>query len=357
MSEQLAPPLRVIDLAGSPREMGRQHGSSCADLIEQHVALVQRTLERLGRSSTWVAERSLEYRSAVSKFAPALCDEVDGVAEGAGIPRWRAWSLQLRAELSHAHSATPECTSFAFDGSRTGNGRLLAAQNLDMPPAYRDLLVLLRIRPDAGPNLLTVTPAGQIGQHGINSAGIAVFANFVQCAGWRSGIPRYLLARLVLSCSQREDAIERMRRAPRAASRHMLVADPQGAVMVETVPETIDVIGMTEGAALHTNHFLGSLQHLETATPEWMANSLTRYSRLHQLFDGKTDIDLPMIRRVLRDRENAPNAIYHLPGEGRTDYATVASSIAEPASGELHVALAGGATPQYASYRVPRSEP
>ena len=104
-------------------------------------------------------------------------------------------------------------------GTASASGATVAGQNADLPAMYRDRLVLVRRQPSDGqPHLATLTPAGQIGYHRMNEAGVAVFANFLYSGGWRVGVPRYLLTRIALGERSRGAALEAIEQTTRAIS-------------------------------------------------------------------------------------------------------------------------------------------
>src|SRR5205085_11372093 len=175
--------------------------------------------------------RALPYRDFTLREQPDLGAEIDGVADGAGIPRPAAWVLQLRAELMRPaeRAREHECTSFAVVGSASADGGTLAGQNADLPAFYSSLLVLVRRTPVDGPALLNLTPAGQIGYHGMNEVGVSVFANFLYSDRWRIGVPRYLLTRIGLSERTLGAAVEAIENTFRASPRNLMVADATGA--------------------------------------------------------------------------------------------------------------------------------
>ncbi|MBB4664236.1 C45 family autoproteolytic acyltransferase/hydolase [Conexibacter arvalis] len=329
----VAPPRIVAN--GAAAAGGRAHGEAAATGIARHVETVLARLAREGVGQGEAERRALAYRDAVAAQRPELAEEVDGVARGAGIARELAWVLQLRAELA---APTPECSSLAARGA---DGELIVAQNLDLPPAYRELMVLLERREPGRPALLTLTPAGQIGQCGINAAGVAVFANFIHAPGWRVGLPRYLLSRVALAERDRAGAIDAVAATRRAASRNLLVADPGGATMVETTPDGLARVE-SEGRFLwHTNHVVApELAAQERAGTAWLRNSRARYARIGERLEAltPTEVSVEAVAEILRDRTGAPDAVCHLREDDEIDYATVASVIAIPARRRMWVA-------------------
>ncbi len=247
----------------------------------------------------------------------------------------------------------PECTSLAVHPPATAEPGTLAAQNVDLPPAYRRLLVCLR-QPTEGPPLMTVTPAGQLGHHGMNAAGVAVFANFLHSAGWRVGVPRYLYTRIALAEEDREAAVAAVEGSNRAAPRNLLIADSDGATNLETTPTDSERLEPSEGVLVHSNHFVSRLQEQEESPPALLRNSRRRLDRIRELLGQRHgEIDVDAIADALRDRANVPDAICDQPFDdpGR-EATTVASSIADIAARRLWVALGAPCDAPYRPYEV-----
>jgi isopenicillin-N N-acyltransferase like protein len=243
--------LRVIEVPGSGFAAGALYGEACRDVIREHLDHALGRLDRgKGIGMDEAFGRAGAYRAVTAAEHPDLAAEIDGVAHGANLAcAEAAWALQLRAELQRPveRAKEHECTSFAVVGDATADGATIAGQNADLPSFYSRLLVLLcRTIPGQG-RMTTLTPAGQIGYHGMNEHGVAVFANFLHTDGWRVGVPRYLLTRIALAERTREAAVAAVTRTLRASPRNLLIADPSGATDLETTPTEVARIEPTGG--------------------------------------------------------------------------------------------------------------
>lgn len=337
--------LRILDVPGIGFEAGALYGEACRDLIAEHL---DHALGLLGRKRGLAPEdayrRAAEYRAFTAAEQPDLAAEIDGVAHGAGLAcAEAAWVLQLRAELQRPaeRALEHECTSFAVVGGATIDGATIAGQNADLPAFYSRLLVLLqRAIPGQG-RVTTLTPAGQIGYHGMNEHGVSVFANFLHTDGWRVGVPRYLLTRIVLAERTREAAIGAVARTRRASPRNLMIADDAGATDLETTPTEVARIEPTDGLLAHSNHYIApALAAGERAEPRGIANSRQRLAQMTALLrERRGTLDLPGIATVLRDRQCAPDALSRAPGEWSDEVITIASTVAETAARRLWIAI------------------
>lgn len=337
--------LRILDVPGVGFAAGALYGEACRDLIKEHLDYALGRLDRhRGVTAEAAYRRAAEYRAATADEQPDLAAEIDGVAHGAGLPcSEAAWVLQLRAELQRPveRAKEHECTSFAVVGAATASGATIAGQNADLPAFYSRMLVLLqRAIPGQG-RVTTLTPAGQIGYHGMNEHGVSVFANFLHTDGWRVGVPRYLLTRIVLAERTREAAIAAVARTRRASPRNLLIADDAGATDLETTPTEVARIEPADGVLAHSNHYVApALEAGERAEPRGIANSRQRLAQMTALLrERHGTLDLPGIAAVLRDRQCAPDALSRAPGEWTDEVITIASTVAEVAARRLWIAI------------------
>ena len=348
--------------SGSHREIGRQFGEAAQELIIQHRdKALQRLAEKNGISESAARAASQQYRDTVIEHAPFFDEEVQGLAEGAGIDLSDAYLLQLRAELGV--TTTPdllehgdECTSFAVLPDATKNGEPLIGQNADLPSFYREIAVIVELIPDDQPTILMLTPAGQMSYIGINDRGMGVFANFVTCDGWRVGFPRYFLSRLALTHERVDDAIQAIRSVPRASSRNLIMIDSHGsAADLETTPTQDVRLEPVDGLLAHANHYVSpELAGEERSQGRQLRNSQARQARMDELLrQHRGSLDATRMRSILRDREAVPDSICRADGDREgSDIITFASVIAEPVQQKLWVAVGPPNKSAYRMYQI-----
>jgi isopenicillin-N N-acyltransferase-like protein len=330
-------------VAGTGRDAGRAYGEEVRDRVRAHHSMVVDHLRRTVRDldAERLADAVHAHRVATRTALPVIADEVDGIGEGAGLDPVAAWTLQMRAEVERIVTApaTPECSAVAVLPARSTTGHVLAAQNVDLPPRYAEFLIPVRRRLDERTTFLTVTPAGQVAHHGLNSHGVAVLANFLHTGGWRTGVPRYLLTRVALAESSCSAAVAAVSAVERAASRALMIADPASAVCLELTPTEVGHGEGDDGFVAHTNHVTGALADQDTAGQVWLRNSRARLARLRRLVADRV-LGVTDLQDILRDRTGAPDALCHRADDHPAlDYATVCSSVADTAARVLWVAL------------------
>lgn len=245
-----------LSLDGAPFELGRAHGEALRQQIrsflDDDLARLNRVLAR-PTSLTALEPEIAAYRREITAATPALAEEIEGLAEGAGISSNEAMLLQIRREvMGYSRFTTGDCTTLC---QRGGDGPILA-QTIDLNGNLEDQIVVLRIAHKAQPRrVLLLSFTGLLGYLGLNSDGLAIGLNLVLGGVWRPGIPPYLAIRHLLdTCGDIESCLAWLSSAPLASSRSLMLCDAHRSVTVELCDGRLS---LQEGATLaHTNHFL-----------------------------------------------------------------------------------------------------
>lgn len=190
---------------------------------------------------------------------PHLVEEMQGIADGVGVPFASILAINARSEISMG-LMDDGCTSVAWATDVFS----VAGQNWDWEDPQKERLVLMHIRPASDPvhprvNLDQITEAGIIGKIGLNCHGVAVFLNALRAPGVNySALPAHVALRVALEAPSRGEALSRLRAVAPAAgtSVHIMVADPTGATSIECTAVDIVTLDPVDGKLAHTNHFL-----------------------------------------------------------------------------------------------------
>jgi isopenicillin-N N-acyltransferase-like protein len=120
--------------------------------------------------------------------------------------------------------------------------------------------VVLRIRRDDGPDILTFTEAGGLARSGLNSAGIGLTANALECDRDYQrgpGVPLPFIRRKVLESAYLAQAVHTIFSTPRLGSNHMAVSHCEGeAVGFECAPDETFWLAPDRGLYVHANHWI-----------------------------------------------------------------------------------------------------
>ena len=343
-------------LQGTPREVGRQHGEALRSMIRAHLELIYTQGAQRSNLAPETGRRwALAFGPMIGEAAPHFLEEIEGVAEGAGIERAEALLLQVRQEVAHVArfgAVDLECTSFAVSGPYTRAGTTFAGQNADLAGGIEAFSAVLTFAVTGKPAVMMLVPAGQISYLGISSEGLSADANFLRSAGWRTGFPRYLLTRLAIEQPTLKAAVDAALTPRRASSRNLLLADRTGAMVdIETTAQEHG-LAWGNGCLVHANHHVlpGMAGH-ETATAEERHNSGCRQDRIAALMEEhRGRIDATVLKTVLRDHANRPHSICAHPGE-RVSY-SFASFVSDLEAGAMEVAVGPPCEHDYVRYEV-----
>ena len=140
----------------------------------------------------------------IETFGAHYLEEMRGLAEGARLPLDDIVLINCRTEIvamARLHEPKPDgCTGLVVMPERSSTGELIHAQNWDWLAECADTAIVLAIRRDDGPDILTFTEAGGLARSGFNANGIAISANYLESDRdyKQSGIPLPLIRRKVL---------------------------------------------------------------------------------------------------------------------------------------------------------------
>jgi isopenicillin-N N-acyltransferase-like protein len=228
----------------------------------------------------------------------------------------------------------------------TTDGTLIHAQNWDWKAECAETAVVLRIRNSDGPDILTFTEAGGLARAGLNSAGIAITANYLQSdRDYRqTGVPLALIRRKVLEQQHVALAMHAVYTTPKSASNNMIVSQAGGvAIDFECAPDETFQVHPDRGLLVHANHWvspvaLGKLRDTGIAgTPD----TLYRDLRVRGLLATSTGhIGIAEVKAALFDDYATPWSVCRPPRlslEGNM-VATVAMLVMQPGKGTMELA-------------------
>lgn len=346
---------------GAPRDLGRQHGEQARAQIRGFLDYLAANL-KLSRGQLRV--RALRFLPLFQQYVPHLVDEIHGLADGVGISMADALAVQIRGELTQVQEEG--CTTFVASARGTSAGQVLIGQNSDVEPELEEFAYVLRLEPDEKPALLMWTFGGMIGYHGLNAAGIAHFANSLGGGpAWKRGLPHYPLKRMMLEQRSLRDVLEALTRVPVCSSGNYVLCDGMGRIAdVELTPAGLALLDdQGEGFIAHSNHFVGAAFACRATDTASVPDSRPRLTRMRTLLAerfGKLTVE--DLKTFLADHDGAPTSICRHPHDGPDHSSvssrgrTVASLIAEPATGRLHISRGNPCLAGYTTYALANRE-
>ncbi len=363
------PAFPFVDVSGAPAERGRQYGQAAAERIRRSVALYGGRLASLGLDGDGLRALVDGFLPRIDAFGPDYVAEMRGIAEGAGLPLEQIVLINARTEIlamarrakAAAAAAEPDgCTGAVILPERSRNGRLIHGQNWDWMAECAETAVVLRVRRDDGPDFLTFTEAGGLARSGMNAAGIAITANYLECDRdyAQVGVPLALIRRKVLEQAHLAPAMQAVATTPKAASNNMIVSHRDGfAIDFECAPDEAFTIYPTDGLIVHANHWQSQValtKLREGAAGAW-SDSFYRDWRVRRLLDARgPKLDRDDMKAAFFDDFGNPYAVCrapHLSQRGHVS-ATVAMIVMEPEAGIMEVAPLPAGNREFTRYSL-----
>ncbi len=341
------PPIRVLDAAGSPSNIGHAHGRAHAEEIRKYtrerVDLVASGLWSggpIGESEVLaIAESMLPAHEA---FDAGLHEEMLAMADAAGITAAEAVVVggftdfvdTVRAVVGGDMPLSvveDDCTAVIVPDSRaTGAGYF--GQTWDMHDTATDYVLLLRLRPDDAPASIVFTTTGCVGQIGMNDQGVCVGINNLVGLDGQIGVAWTSVVRGMLKSTTADEALQVLLDAQLAGAHNFLIFDKHGVGHnVEAMPSTRIVTTLDDTPIAHTNHTLAPETTAVQAEkdPQMMASSTARLDTANRLLT-----EGPIDEKRLFELTREPDAICQI----ATDPFHIESSgaaVMRPATGDF----------------------
>jgi len=240
-------------------ELGVNLGARLGERIKRAHAARREWVDKLtGFMNADRKARRDPFVRALAESFPHLLEELEGLAEGAGIAFDRMLAVNLNPELSALmKSVTHEddCTGAAV----LAGGKVWLGHNEDGSCSYLDSMSLLEVSWPSGARSLCYCYPGYWPGNGpsVSSRGLCQTVNYIGAVSVKPGVPRYALDRAILEAGDLEEAIALACHPKRAYSQHhfLMSAEEGRIVSVETGPDAASVIEV-QGIFVHANHYV-----------------------------------------------------------------------------------------------------
>lgn len=353
----------LIETAGAPHARGVSYGRQASDRIAKSIALYGSALLSFGVEGARLKDLVHQFLPNIESFAPDAIEEMRGIAEGSGQSFEAIVLVNARTELlqlAKRRSAGQDgCTGAVLLPSVTKNGKLVHGQNWDWRAECVETGIVLKVRREDGPDVLTFTEAGGLARSGLNSLGHAITANYIESdRDYRSlGVPLPFIRRKALEASHLAEMIRIVAATPISASNCMMLSHKDGfAVAIERAPDGAFPIHAVDGLLTHANHFESpaALAKLKDTSLADTPDSLYRAVRIRELLAGRQGaLDAEALKTAFRDDFGAPFAICRpVVEEGGNLGATVASIVMTPAEGLMEICPMPAEGGVFTSYRM-----
>ncbi|WP_084614869.1 C45 family autoproteolytic acyltransferase/hydolase [Nakamurella lactea] len=361
----------VIEISGNDaRERGRSYGEQARPQIARSIEYYQQSFRR-STGLDW--EQILQFVPAwdelVEGYLPGITEEVRGIAEGSGYRLEEIQALNGRGELvrpevfaslmpdrpagadkpgqdrADSDKAEDGCSSFAMLAESNSLSHVFAGQNWDWRHGVADTVVILRIVQPDKPTIICQVEAGQVGRHGVNSAGLALNANGlggVFATGL--GVPGTYVRRKILESWNMHDALQAIFRVTQAYNTNLLLTHRDNfAIDIEATSGRHGWMYPTDGVLVHANHFQSFIPpQIENDYKPFSIDSLYRVPRIDKGLRAAGSASgvaafRQEVRSTMADHFGAPNSVCNHPDPSRHPadrYSTVVSSLVDLTTGD-----------------------
>lgn len=205
-NETVTRELGWLRLAGSPRDLGLALGEAGREAVARHLA----------GHPLWQTVTSPAHAARVARMAgatrarfPWIWAEVEGLAEGLGLPVEQVFAWNCRGDL--LASVPDGCTTVMLPGTEP-----MLAHNEDGLPFFRGSCFIAEGRPEGRPGFHAFCYPGSIPGHtfAFTAAGLVQTVNNLRLIGVEPEIPRMVLGRALLAADTLDTALDLLRDAP-----------------------------------------------------------------------------------------------------------------------------------------------
>ena len=257
----MAIPFVSVRAQGSYREIGRQVGEAARAQIQASLAFFTDNFVAMsGGLEFGEAERqAAAYLRYARVCTPHAVEELEGMAEGAGVPASALLVPNCGEEFTADEPVVgeqplaPGCTAVAV----VSGGRHIVGHNMDWYVIDAVNNVLFDLTEPDGTRLLAFAGAAYLPMVGVNSHGIGNVSNSVHSTDNRLGIPNVFVRRSTMAAANLEAARDLGLPAARARGTNQFFADTAGRLWDIESSATASVLAdhSARGYMAHTNHY------------------------------------------------------------------------------------------------------
>ena len=277
--------MKIVELNGHGRQRGQAHGESLRreirELAEIRWQLLHDYCQGLMSRERMRFLINRQYREVV--HYAGLYEEFLGLVEGSGLAPEDIMVVNNYTDLRDVPEAdSGGCSTFAW---RHGD-HYFCGQTWDMHASARPYVCGMITRDQLGITTHMLSHAGCLGMMGINSQGVAVLVNNLNCREVaRDGIVWPLLVRFLLRQSRAAEALAALQQQLPASGRNLQLTDRRNTIDVEVTGQDWQMVNyfIHRGVNCHTNHYLGRLKRAEI-THQVNASSVPRQQALEDYF-------------------------------------------------------------------------
>lgn len=336
----------TIEVAGSPREMGRQYGEFARDEIRHNVDNVWNA-SKFDATEKFTGPAS----AVIERFAPDILEEMRGIAEGADIPLANVLIMNQFNTFT-AHLPSPGCTSFALANSEDGP---VLGKNNDLGLNYNRSQVIRISKPTKGLPMIQVGDAGWVcGFDAMNAEGLVNGHNSVGSVFDKRGAKidlRLWGYQLMRTCRTTEEMLDRISTVPLTGKGYNIVVnDAKGDTCVIEAPvPLIATRNRGEQFVYATNHYVTKvLKDADMRQPDAKWITIYRFGYFQWVAGTKPPKNIKDVKAILSSHEPWAPCRH----EGPHCSTTAWSIVGDCANHKLHVACGNPCSVPYEVFEV-----
>lgn len=300
----------ILHLKGSPYEMGYQHGMLTKHLMGKSKEAFDEALPPIkgGRVGEWIIKRYLFWKlGKMEKYVPReFIEELKGMADSITEKEVDYREILLYHALRDIGQVLG-CSSFIALPQTTKNRELIYGRNFDFLKGDSLENLITFYEPDKGNSFVSIGWPGMIGVvSGMNDEGLTVgiLAAYSKDVSF-DGMPSCFLMRKVLQYANNvEEAKEIIVKSKRTGPNIVLLADKEGALIVECTATKYALRKPQDGILFSSNHFLSPIYEQDKKRKRALesGDSEKRYERIEKLLkENYGQIDVEYGIKILRD--------------------------------------------------------
>jgi isopenicillin-N N-acyltransferase-like protein len=328
----------LVDVIGSPEEIGTQHGKLLKNRIVRVIEFytdVTKELDEDGRESNrkHILNSARHFKKIIKAYNADYSAEIESIAEGADVdPLW-IYAINSRSEImSNMEKGSTECTALYFKNPR------ILGQNWDWAADFEQLAFIMRLTSPDGHKIIQVTEPGMIGKIGFNTSGLGVCLNFLRVDEELNGLPIHIILRAVLDCKSIEEAENLMKNVCKGQSGNILIGDKYGKYQdIEFGGNEVYLLDPESNNFVHTNHFLRNEKL--NSKPDLLESSFNRYKIASKLASSNQTQSLELMKRILLDDTDSelPICRKYIPGTTMEQVGTVCTILMDLNQKMMHI--------------------
>ncbi len=336
----------------APRDRGRDFGAAHAAAISATAGKYARLFDATAGRPVDMLSHGRQALTAIRAFSVPYASEIEGIAEGAGLPAETVAALNARTEILATLPAAGggECSTVVLlpEPGETP----VALQTWDWHDEFADSWLVWTIEHPGGHVVHTLTEYGILGKIGVSGAGLGLNLNILHHGrdGGPFEVPVHVLARAALDAPAGiGEALATIGAAGASASSALTVTSAGAGEPVALTAEVFPggprfVLPGPDGLLLHTNHFLDPHAAQHERGNQLGPDSYLRYAVLGRRLARRAGDDAGDVLAAMHSHAGGSSAVCCHPDPAATlgsRYATLATVSLDVTRGAMSV-LAGG---------------